>query len=165
MASSGTKEHLTTVTIFNMLAIYKWGVKLVLTLFAFAWNYGQFDAQTEHGAPLKPQFNILKDLIGTALEVTHCVIEFNELPSKYITLEVPALSSAMAQIPSAAYWTVRSIVVCTYQIVSFNSKGYEYVFLSNITICNSHVNPSFRYNVAFICKVYKTFLEISILSN
>nr|POE75711.1 protein sieve element occlusion b [Quercus suber] len=109
-----------------MLAIYKWGVKLVLTLFAFAWNYGQFDAQTEHGAPLKPQFNILKDLIGTALEVTHCVIEFNELPSKYITLEVPALSSAMAQIPSAAYWTVRSIVVCTYQIVSFTSKGYEF---------------------------------------
>ncbi|XP_030953728.1 protein SIEVE ELEMENT OCCLUSION B-like [Quercus lobata] len=126
MASSGTKEHITTVTIFNMLANYKWGDKLVLTLFAFAWNYGQFDAQTEHGAPLKPKLNILKDLIGTALEVTHCVIEFNELPSKYITMEVPALSSAMDQIPSAAYWTVRSIVGCTYQIVSFTSKRYEF---------------------------------------
>ncbi|XP_058739429.1 protein SIEVE ELEMENT OCCLUSION B-like [Vicia villosa] len=149
---SGVDAHSTTVSIFEMLTIYKWDVKLVLALAAFALNYGEFwllahihdtnqlaksmailkqlPGIMQHSTSLKPRFDTLNDLVNVILEVTKCVIEFNELPVQYISQDVPAYSTASKHIPVAAYWCIRSIVACAAQITSLTTLGYE-IFTSN----------------------------------
>ncbi|XP_059452792.1 protein SIEVE ELEMENT OCCLUSION B-like isoform X2 [Corylus avellana] len=144
----GTDAHQTTLSIFQQLSLYDWDAKLVLTLAAFALHYGEFwllaqiyttnqlaksmallrqvPGLIERANSLKPRFDALNDLIKAILEVTHCVVKFKELPSMYITPDVPALATGIAHIPTAVYWTIRSIVACATQITSFTSMGYEF---------------------------------------
>lgn len=157
-ALSGADAHSTTVAIFDMLTNFKWDVKLVLTLAAFALNYGEFwllahihstnqlaksmailkqlPGIMEHAGQLRPRFEALNDLIRVILEVTKCVIEFHELPQSYITAEVSAYTTASAHIPIASYWSVRGIVACAAQITSLTTMGYEYVFPVNSDVMN-----------------------------
>lgn len=143
----GVDAHSTALAIFDMLTIYKWDVKLVLALAAFAMTYGEFwllanihdtnqlaksmailkqlPGIMEHSRSLQPRFDTLNDLVSAILEVTKCVIEFNDLPTQYITHEVPAYTTASNHIPIAAYWCVRSIVACAAQITSLTTLGYE----------------------------------------
>ncbi|RVW20647.1 Protein SIEVE ELEMENT OCCLUSION B [Vitis vinifera] len=121
--SGGGDAHATTLSIFNMLASYSWDAKLVLTLAAFALNYGEFwllaqiyssnqlaksvailkqvPILLEHSALLKPRFDALNNLIRAMMDVTRCIIEFKELPPM-------------------------SIVACATQIASLTSMGHEY---------------------------------------
>lgn len=146
-ALGGADAHSTTVAIFDMVTNYKWDVKLVLTLAAFALNYGEFwllahiqstnplaksmailkqlPGIMEHAGPLKPRFDALNDLIRVILEVTKCVIEFNTLPQSYISPEVLSYTTASAHIPIASYWSVRGVVACATQITSLTTMGYE----------------------------------------
>jgi len=150
-ALSGTDAHATTVSLFNMLTSYSWDAKLVLTLAAFALNYGEFwllaqiyssndlaksmailrqlPSIMEHSGPLKPRFDAINNLIKVMMDVARCVVEFKDLPPAYISNEVPALSTAMAHIPTAVYWTMRSVVACAAQITSLTTLGHEYAFL------------------------------------
>lgn len=129
-----------------------WDAKVVIALAALAINYGEFwlVAQLyptnplarsvallkqlpdilEHGDSLKPRFEALTTLIKAMLDVTKCIVEFKELPSQYITLETPALVTATAHIPTAVYWTIRSIVACASQIMNLIGMGHEYVLLN-----------------------------------
>ncbi|CAK7328182.1 unnamed protein product [Dovyalis caffra] len=147
-ALGGTDAHATTVELFRMLASYSWDAKLVLTLAAFALNYGEFwllaqiyssnqlaksmailkqlPSILEHSGPLKPRFDALNNLIKVMMDVTKCVVEFKDLPPSYISSEVPALSTAVALIPTAVYWTIRSVVACAAQITSLTTMGHEY---------------------------------------
>lgn len=156
----GIDPHATTLAIFNMLASYRWDAKLVLTLAAFALNYGEFwllaqiysenqlakamailkqlPGIFEHSIALKPKFDALKDLVAAILDVTWCIIDLKELPSAYISQEVPAMSTAVAHIPTAVYWTIRSIVSCATQITSLTSMGYEYVLILSFPVINLH---------------------------
>jgi hypothetical protein len=149
-ALSGTDAHQTTLSIFQQLSLFDWDAKLVLTLAAFALHYGEFwllaqiystnqlakamallrqvPGLIERASALKPRFDALNNLIDAILEVTRCIVQFKELPSGYIAPEASALSTAIALIPTAVYWSIRSIVACATQITSFNSMGYEYVF-------------------------------------
>ncbi|XP_061963670.1 protein SIEVE ELEMENT OCCLUSION B-like [Populus nigra] len=147
-ALSGTDAHATTVSLFNMLTSYSWDAKLVLTLAAFALNYGEFwllaqiyssndlaksmailrqlPSIMEHSGPLKPRFDAINNLIKVMMDVARCVVEFTDLPPAYISNEVPALSTAMAHIPTAVYWTMRSVVACAAQITSLTTMGHEF---------------------------------------
>ncbi|KAG7985758.1 hypothetical protein I3843_03G043600 [Carya illinoinensis] len=147
-AFSGSEAHQTTLSIFNMVSPFAWDAKLVLAVAAFALNYGEFwllaqiystnnlaksmallkqvPSLVEHAGILKPRLDALNDLIQAIVEVSRCVVEFKELPSMYITQDVPALSSAWAHVPTAVYWTIRSVVACAAQISSFTSLGYEF---------------------------------------
>ncbi|KAL9404168.1 hypothetical protein Peur_001140 [Populus x canadensis] len=147
-ALGGTDAHATTVSLFNMLTSYSWDAKLVLTLSAFALNYGEFwllaqisssnqlaksmailrqlPSIMEHSGPLKPRFDAINNLIKVMMDVARCVVEFKDLPPAYISNEVPALSTAMAHIPTAVYWTMRSVVACAAQITSLTTKGHEF---------------------------------------
>ncbi|XP_022751869.1 protein SIEVE ELEMENT OCCLUSION B-like [Durio zibethinus] len=147
-ALGGSDAHATTTAIFTLLSSYTWEAKLVLSLSAFALNYGEFwllaqiystnqlaksmailrqlPSILEHTAPLKPRFDALNNLIRTMMDVTRCVVEFKELPSMYISQDVPALATAMTHIPTAVYWTIRSMVACATQITSLSSMGHEY---------------------------------------
>ncbi|KAJ6423996.1 hypothetical protein OIU84_024884 [Salix udensis] len=147
-ALSGTDAHATTLSIFNMLTSYSWDAKLVLTLAAFALNYGEFWllAQIyssnqlaksmailrqlpnimEHSGSLKPRFEAINNLIKVMMDVARCVVQFKDLPSSYISNEVTALSTAMAHIPTAVYWTMRSVVACAAQITGLTTMGHEF---------------------------------------
>ncbi|KAE8696168.1 hypothetical protein F3Y22_tig00110676pilonHSYRG00156 [Hibiscus syriacus] len=147
-AYRGSDAHATTTAIFNLLSSYTWDAKLVLSLSAFALNYGEFwllaqiystnqlaksmailkqlPSLLEHTAPLKPRFEALNILIRTMMDVTRCVVEFKELPSMYISQDAPALATALNLIPTAVYWTIRSMVACAAQISSLATMGHEY---------------------------------------
>jgi hypothetical protein len=150
----------TTLSIFHQLSNYDWDAKMLLVIAAFALRYGEFwllvqiiystnqliakpmpqmPGLSDHASALKPCFDALNNLIKVIVQVTHCVFTFKELPFMYITPEVPALSTAIAHFPTAAYWTIRSIVACATQITSFTSTGYEQVF-PPILICHLELN-------------------------
>lgn len=150
--SGGGDAHATTLAIFHLLSSYSWDAKVVLALSAFAVNYGEFwlVAQLyltnplakgiallkqlpdiiERSAVLKPKFEALNNLIRATLDVAKCIVEFKELPSQYISPDAPEMLSATAHIPTAVYWTVRSIVACATQIIGLTGTGHEYVFSS-----------------------------------
>ncbi|KAI6700777.1 hypothetical protein NL676_015101 [Syzygium grande] len=147
-ALSGGEAHATTLSIFNMLNPFPWDAKLALTLAAFTLNYGKFwllaqiystsqlaksmailkqlPMIMEHSGVHKSRFDALNSLIQAMLKVTRCVVDLKELPSAYISSELPALSAAMAHVPTAVYWTIRSAVACASQITSLTSYGLEY---------------------------------------
>ncbi|KAJ8749931.1 hypothetical protein K2173_013846 [Erythroxylum novogranatense] len=60
------------------------------------------------------------------MNVTRCVVEFKDLPPMYITQDVPALSTALAHIPTAVYWTIRNVVVCAIKITNLTTMGHEF---------------------------------------
>lgn len=141
---------MTTVSILNMLSTYPWDAKLVLTLAAFAYSYGEFwllaqlfssnqlarsmallkqvPIIMEHSGSLKHRFDALSNLLFAVLDLTKAIIAFEELPALYITKDTPALSAAIATIPTAVYWSIRSIIACATQISCLTSMGHEYVF-------------------------------------
>ncbi|KAJ8622236.1 hypothetical protein MRB53_030765 [Persea americana] len=61
------------------------------------------------------------------LDVTKCIIELTELPSEYISADMPSLSMAITHIPTAVYWTIRSIIACSSQMISRIGVGHDYV--------------------------------------
>ncbi|KAF7144107.1 hypothetical protein RHSIM_Rhsim05G0212000 [Rhododendron simsii] len=87
----------------------------------------------EQADPLEPPdileqadpLEALTNLIKAMLDMTKCIVKFKELPSLYITPETPALATATAHIPTAVYWTIRSIVACASQIMSLIDMGHE----------------------------------------
>ncbi|KAA3457621.1 protein SIEVE ELEMENT OCCLUSION B-like [Gossypium australe] len=149
--SRGGDAHATTMAIFNMLSSYSWGAKVVLTLAAFAVNFGEFwlIAQLctsnslaksvallkqpdilEHSQILKSHFDALSKLINAMVDVTKCIVELTELPSKYISIDEPPLSTAMAHIYTATYWIISSVVVCAGQITSLKGMRHEFTTLT-----------------------------------
>ncbi|KAL5717956.1 hypothetical protein ACHQM5_010904 [Ranunculus cassubicifolius] len=147
--SGGGDAHATTLALFNQLSSYSWDAKVVLALAAFGVNYGEFwlVAQLyptnplaksiallkqlpdvfEHNESLRPRFDALKTLINEMLEVAKCIVEFKQLPTQYINQETEVMSMALAHIPAAVYWTIRSIIACSSQIVSLIGLGHEYL--------------------------------------
>uniref|UniRef100_A0A2N9IK32 Sieve element occlusion N-terminal domain-containing protein n=1 Tax=Fagus sylvatica TaxID=28930 RepID=A0A2N9IK32_FAGSY len=150
----GTDAHQTTLSIFHVLSIYGWDAKLVLALAAFSLIYGEFwllaqiystnqlakpmamlrqvPGIMEHATQLKTRLKALNDLIKTILDVARCAIEIRELQSMYTTHESPHFAAVKNTfIPTAIYWTVRSMVACAAQITSFSSMGYEFLLSNN----------------------------------
>ncbi|KAG6619696.1 hypothetical protein I3842_Q087400 [Carya illinoinensis] len=138
--SGGGDAHATTMGLLNTLMSFSWDSKVVLTLAAFAVNYGEFwlVAQLctrnplaksvaflkqlpniiEYSSSLKPQFEALDKLINAIIDVTTCIVEFMELPSQFISDDTPAVRAFTSYLPAATYWTIRSIVACSTQIAS-----------------------------------------------
>ncbi|XVE67808.1 hypothetical protein DITRI_Ditri09bG0018300 [Diplodiscus trichospermus] len=147
---TGTAEaHASTMSILNTVSDYPWDAKLVIALSAFALNYGEFWllAQSYTSNPLaknlamlkqvpevlrqsnmlKSQFDTIKNLISATLDIAKCLIEFMELPSKYITADVTAMLEAMDRIPVAIYWTIRSMLASASQITGLSGSGNKYL--------------------------------------
>lgn len=135
------------MALLNTLGSYSWDTKVVLALAAFAASYGEFwlTAQLhtvnplaksvallkqlpdifEHTETLKPRFDALKSLINAMLDVTKSIIELKELPAEYISPDAPAMVMAISHIPTAVYWTIRSVVACSSQIIGLIGMGQE----------------------------------------
>lgn len=147
--SGGADAHASTMAILNMLSSYTWEAKVVIALGAFAVNFGEFwlVAQlfgtnplaksiamlkqlpniTEHSKSLKPRFDAIDDLIKAMLDVTKCIIAFKNLPYQYLQDDTPPKSTALTHIPTAAYWAIKSMVVCASQLTSLLGMNYEYI--------------------------------------
>ncbi|XVE67804.1 hypothetical protein DITRI_Ditri09bG0017900 [Diplodiscus trichospermus] len=115
--------HATTTAIFNRLSTYTWEDKLVVSLSAFALNYGEFwllaqihstnqlakpmailrqlPSIIKHTAVLKPRFDALNNLIQTMMDVARCVVEFKELPPN--AAHSPVWATAMTHIQTSVY--------------------------------------------------------------
>lgn len=134
-----------------MLSNYSWDAKLVLALSAFAVNYGKFwlviQSYTENhlatslailrkfpqilkqSSLLKPHFDEIRSTITVMLNLTNCVMEFKELPTQYITTGAPALSAAIALVPLAVYWAIRSVIACASLFASTTGFAFKYVLV------------------------------------
>ncbi|KAI3761752.1 hypothetical protein L1987_52174 [Smallanthus sonchifolius] len=171
----GGDGHATALALFHTMGNFHWDAKLVLTLAAFALNYGEFwllaqiyssnqlaksmailkqvPTIMEHTAPLKPRFDSLQKLIHSIMELTWCIVEFRELPSMYVTHDMPVMASAINTIPTAVYWNIRGIIACATQIASLTSMGHEYGIsstelqsweLSTLTLKINHIHEFFK---------------------
>ncbi|XP_042509072.1 protein SIEVE ELEMENT OCCLUSION B-like [Macadamia integrifolia] len=65
-----------------------------------------------------PMFITLWSLIEAILNMTKCIVKFHELPPHYISPDQPPMLVATTLIPAAVYWTIGSVVACTFQIIS-----------------------------------------------
>ncbi|XP_073295207.1 protein SIEVE ELEMENT OCCLUSION B-like [Primulina huaijiensis] len=147
--AAGAEAHSVTMDFLRSLSYYPWDAKVVITFAAFAINYGEFwlVLQLQTKDPLAKNIAILKDLpetmqqspdlrkkfesvfelLSTALKVTHCLIEFKELPTQYISHESAEMAAATAHIPSAAYWIIRSLLACASLLLNLIGSGHEYL--------------------------------------
>ncbi|KAK9726696.1 hypothetical protein RND81_05G231300 [Saponaria officinalis] len=147
--SGGADAHATAMSLLHLLSNYSWDAKVVISLAALAITYGEFwlvvqlftthplaksvavlkqlPDLTEHSNALKSRFDALTSLILAMLDVTKSILEFRLLPHQYISPDQPPLAVAITHIPTAAYWTIRSVVACATQIASLIGMSFEYI--------------------------------------
>ncbi|KAK7854706.1 protein sieve element occlusion b [Quercus suber] len=137
--------HKTTMSILNKLSSYSWDAKAVITLAAFALEYGDFWllAQLHPSDQLAKSIGILKrvpvilrrpglqkhrralvelnNLIKATLEVIECIFELEKL-SIYDTRDVPALLIAMDRIPVDVYWAIITVVACSTKMCGLTNE-------------------------------------------
>ncbi|GFS39873.1 hypothetical protein Acr_00g0065380 [Actinidia rufa] len=85
------------------------------------------DIIIEHAGSLELHFDAINTLIKAVLDVTKCVVDCKELSTQYISHETPPMSTAMALIPTATYWTIRSMVASASQITSLLGMSYDHL--------------------------------------
>lgn len=141
--------HTIVMDILRLIKHYSWESKVVLALVSFAVTFGEFrivlqqhptnplakavallkqlPEVLEHAASLKPKLDALYTLIKEIIDVTKKIVEFYDLPRDYFTSESPDILAAVSHIPTAVYWSIRSIVVSATQILSLTGMGIEYV--------------------------------------
>ncbi|XP_062110489.1 protein SIEVE ELEMENT OCCLUSION B-like [Humulus lupulus] len=148
--SAGVDVHTITMEILQIIKHYGWDSKVLLALVAFAVTFGEFrlvlqqystnplakavallkqlPELLEHAGALKPKLDALYDLIKEILDVTKKIVDFYDLPrNEYFTADSPEILSAASHIPTAVYWTIRSIVVSSTQILALTGMGIEYL--------------------------------------
>ncbi|KAK3012814.1 hypothetical protein RJ639_010406 [Escallonia herrerae] len=158
--SGGTDINSITLSLFrDMLQYFPWDAKLVLTLAALALNYGEFwllaqiypsnqlaksmatlkqvPAIMERTTLLKARFDALNTLIKSILDLTRTIVTLKDLPTLHISKDVPPLSTAYAAIPSAVYWSVKSIVVSASYITGLTATAHDQyvVFVYAPSVC------------------------------
>ncbi|GMH23911.1 hypothetical protein Nepgr_025754 [Nepenthes gracilis] len=146
---AGGNAHDATLSVLKLLGHFPWEAKVVLTLAAFSFTYGEFwllaqiystnplansmarlkqlRLVTDQSGSFKYQFDAVNKLIKAILNVTRCIVEFTELPSTYITEEESTLKATRNYFPIAVYWTIRSIVGAAAQITTLTSSGQAYL--------------------------------------
>ncbi|KZV40025.1 hypothetical protein F511_12420 [Dorcoceras hygrometricum] len=147
--ASGAEAHSVTMDFLRSLSNYSWDAKVVITFAAFAINFGEFWLVVQHqtkdplaknvaslrdlpetmeqSTDLRRKFESVFELLSTALKVTHCLIEFKELPSQYIAHESGEMAAATAHIPAAVYWIIRSLLACASLLLNRTGSVHEYL--------------------------------------
>ncbi|XP_073299838.1 protein SIEVE ELEMENT OCCLUSION B-like [Primulina huaijiensis] len=147
--TSGTEAHSLTMDLLKSLSNYSWDAKVVITFAAFSINYGEFwlveqlhtknplakniatlkdlPSTMEHSSDLRKKFVAVVELLTAITKVTHCIIEFKELPSLYISRESPEVEAATSHIPIAVYWVIRSLLVSASVLLNLIGTGHEYI--------------------------------------
>ncbi|KAL2932615.1 Protein SIEVE ELEMENT OCCLUSION B [Bienertia sinuspersici] len=88
----------------------------------------------EHSITLKPRFDAINRLFGVILDVTERIMEFKQQPRQYISPDNPPLSVAMTHIPTAVYWTIRSVLACANQFARLISMRSDENAASDVEV-------------------------------
>ncbi|KAI7996526.1 Protein SIEVE ELEMENT OCCLUSION C [Camellia lanceoleosa] len=105
--SMGGNPHAKTIVLFDMLGHYKWDGKAVLVLSTFATSYASIALLKQLPKDLcllKHLFKVLNVLMKTIVDLTKCIIEFEELPVNHMILDGEAIG------------TTKSALICSSQI-------------------------------------------------
>lgn len=144
--------HKTTLAILNNLSKYEWNAKAVLTLAAFALEYGEFWLLSQHAPteplakslaiikrvphltnpePLKKHRNAileLNNLVKATWQVIEIIVEFDTL-NKGDIKDLPALAPALEQLPIDVYWAIITIAAIVTQIDCLITDSYVHATL------------------------------------
>ncbi|CAL5443064.1 unnamed protein product [Camellia sinensis] len=153
--SMGGNPHVKTMILFDMLGHYKWDAKAVLVLSAFATSYGEFwlimqlypcnplatsiallKQLPKDLCLLKHLFKVLNVLMKTIVDLTKCIIEFEELPVNHVILDCEAIGTTNSQIYMATYWIIRSALICSSQIKDLRAMKNVQVHSNSVTIAS-----------------------------
>ncbi|CAB4294292.1 unnamed protein product [Prunus armeniaca] len=114
---------LRTEAIFKKLKTFSWEAKAVLTLAAFALEYGDFwHLAQNYGQAAIAELN---NLIMETYHVIGYIVKLEDLLQHNNPNDVPTLTTAMKKIPTAVYWTIYTIVACTAKINRLTSDKDE----------------------------------------
>lgn len=146
--------HKTTLAILHKLSNYEWDAKVVLTLAAFALEYGEFwllaqyqptDLLAKSVAVLKRVPGLTKpatvqkhrqaiielnNLVKTTLQVIELIFEMEKLTT-YDSKDVPALDLAIEQLPIDVYWAIITIAAIVTQIDCLTTESYVSCICNN----------------------------------
>lgn len=153
-APADAHTHATTMSILGKLSKYSWDTKAVLTIAAFAMEYGDFlllvslnsshqlaesvgilkqaPAMLNHlgSKKFKDAIVELDGLIKNTLKVIESIFAFEKLYFKYCSYDTEdvtdQLSTAMKRIPVDVYLAIITIAACTTQM-RYCISGDEYV--------------------------------------
>lgn len=125
--------HQTTMWIVQNLKTHSWDAKALITLAAFALEYGNllYLSETSTSDQLVNSLKQLNqihtrkapdtDLVELIMEVFQHIKEWATWSGVgYDTLEVPSLSDALQHIPVAVYWIIASIVAAMGNLVGIS---------------------------------------------
>jgi len=133
--------HQTTMCILQHLRSYSWEAKALVTLAAFALEYGNLLHLSDVETPENQLTNSLKQLnqvqarknpgttlVELVMEVLHGIQEWSRLSGlDYDIVEVPSLTDAQQEVPVVVYWMIASLVAATANLVALS-----YVIFLNI---------------------------------
>ena len=146
---SGEDANKTTMDILHIVQNYDWDEKVVLALGAFSVKDGEFwlvaqlyntnvlakAVGTLRQLPvilertstvLKSKFDAYNNLVTTVFKVTKCIVQLQEVRrDPHLTPELESTTSSTAHIPTAVYWTIRSIVIAASQLLGITGMGPE----------------------------------------
>ncbi|KAM5568004.1 protein SIEVE ELEMENT OCCLUSION B [Rosa sericea] len=147
---TGVDASKTTMDILERVQHYDWDEKVVLALASFAIKDGEFwlvaqlftsnalakaigqlkqmqEILERSGTSLKPKFEAYNNLVRAVLKVTKIIVHLQDLHrDPHLTAEIKA-TSPTNHIPTAVYWTVRSIVILASQLLGITGSDPEYV--------------------------------------
>ncbi|XP_028752331.1 protein SIEVE ELEMENT OCCLUSION B-like [Neltuma alba] len=153
--SIGGNSHSTTMGILGMLSSYSWDSKVVIALAAFALNFGEVQLITQlytTNSPatsiamlkhvpetqnqedilgLQHRYEVISNIVKVMLDLTTCILAFEELPSQYKTPDTPQTLATTTLVSIAVYWTIRGIVASASQISGLLSMN-RYVCLASL---------------------------------
>lgn len=130
-----------TLTLLTKLKRYSWGAKAAIALAAFSVSYGKFKlmrhlsttnslvkslGNLEMLSDIIKHYDALVDNLGQLikgiLSVTRGIAELNELPYEDVK-DATAIEEDLDDIPTAVYWTIRSVVTCTSHFTGLTGTG------------------------------------------
>ncbi|WVY98507.1 hypothetical protein V8G54_030658 [Vigna mungo] len=123
--------HQATMCILHHLRNYSWDAKALVTLAAFALEYGNLLHLSDVATPDNLLTNSLKQLnqiqtrkdpatilVALVTKVLHDIQEWTRLSSfGYDILDVPSLSDALHEVPVVVYWIISSLIAATGNLV------------------------------------------------
>jgi len=123
--------HQATMCILHHLRSYSWDAKALVTLAAFALEYGNLLYLSDIATPDNLLTNSLKQLnqiqtrkdpatvlVALVMEVLQDIQEWTRLSSfGYDIVDVPSLSDALQEVPVAVYWIIASLIAATGNLV------------------------------------------------
>ncbi|XP_010682346.2 protein SIEVE ELEMENT OCCLUSION C isoform X1 [Beta vulgaris subsp. vulgaris] len=123
--------HESTLSVLGILESYRWDAKLLLALSAFATVFGEFWVimQSWRQIPLaasiallkqfpnsfnilEPIFIALTSLVKTMVKIIRSISQFEDLPITHVELQDDTVVTTKSLVYIAAYWIIRSIMVC-----------------------------------------------------